>query len=906
MISTLALILSGIVAVVIAGFGPTLLLMERRAGRSRAIAIPAIGLACYIVATHFLASLHFAGGVVSIGALIILGALGLFVPRNRRLDIAEIRDSLAIFVICGIGLLLAAWPLLREGYSSYLAFGNADAAFNSGVNELMLRYGYAGHQGIYPSFWPGPTFGRVFGAGYICVLIAAVTGVDVLKLHDVVTAGMVFVVPASTFLFSLACLKASRRAALIAAAAAALSSQVCYTFYLQSFGAITFIALLPAFLAVCTEALDGLTFRQTLLAGLLFAGASFGYSAAFAVMVLMLLVLAGVALAKRQLRFKDLWWPLAIFVIVPLATYPRLMAAIFRISILESGSSRLVASLKGPEVLLSFAFALTDQYVPFFWGTTMPTLAANSIFEPPSLGYLAVFGLAALVSAFVFWSLIRPRSTVQLATRIQLTVLSLAIIYFVYRRNGYGAFKLAAWLNPLFLAFLVCSVVPGPAFSEAGKWYGRARHAALLALLCLNVGWAVELGISSLPTSTGASGKSMAGFTAYDFAGLDSLRRIAPADAPILVAIPDSVVQRWAITYLRRRNISAVPYLSLSPDEPDSAESTAAEGADAARYILTWSKSEDIVSTSIQQPVWQDAKFQVAPLDSIRDLLMIGRGWYRTEHSFAGTGPWQRQFRWLRSRGEMILLNGSGQEMRLRLTIVPGYGLPSPERSISFALNGIQFDQIRTSGTANVITKPFRATAFMNRLSISLPDNAEPIPSRWALFRHWVPKDGRRLNIAVSNVSLLSAREYSAMRAPCRLDFALPDSWDALGLGGLYGDRWIAGEAHVLLQPCGDADSVLLDGLIPALPRSPPPFPLIVSVDGSTRTLAIAKPGPFSVWVPLPEGPSQNRPYEITVRTPRTFVPSELGLGPDRRRLSLRLNVIQLQRSAPSPAGSRQ
>jgi hypothetical protein len=870
-ISTLALLLSGIIAVVIAGYGPTLLLMERRAAPSRAVAIPALGLACYIVAAHFLASLHLAGGLVSIGALIILGALGLFVPRNRRLDGTEIRDALAVFAVCSIGLLLAAWPLLREGYSSYLAFGNADAAFNSGVNELMLRYGYASHQGTYPLFWPGPTFGRVFGAGYICVLIAAVTGVDILRLHDVVAAGMVFVVPASTFLFSLTCLKASRKAALMAAAAAALSSQVCYTFYLQSFGAVTFIALLPAFLAACTEASESQTFRQTLRAGLLFAGASFGYSAAFAVMVLLAVVQAGVALAKRQLRLKDLWPALVIFAVVPLAAYPGLMAAIFRISILESGSSRLVASLKGPEVLLSFAFALTEQYVPFFWGTTMPALAANSLFEPPSLGYLAALGLAALVSAFVFWRLLRPRSAVPLATRIQLTVLTLAIIYFVYRRNGYGAFKLAAWLNPLFLAFLVCSIVPNTAISAADKWYGRCRYALLLALVCLNVGWAVELGISSLPTSTGASGKSMAGFTAHDFEGLDSLRKIVPGDAPILVAIPDSVVQRWAITYLRRRNISAVPYLSLSPDELDSAESTAAEGADAARYILTWSKSEDVVSTSIQQPVWQNAKFQVAPLDLVRDLLMIGRGWYRTERTFASTGPWQHEFRWLRSYGDMILLNGSGQEMRLRLTIVSGYGLPSPERSISFALNGNQFDQIQTSGTANVITKPFRATGFMNRLSISLPNTAEPIPSRWALFRHWVPKDGRRLNIAVSNVRLLDEQEYSAIRIPCRLDFTRPDDWNSFGLNGLYGDQWIAGEAHVLLRPCGDADAVSLDGFMPALPHSPPPFPLIVSVDGAARTLAIPKAGPFSVLVPLPGSPRQDRAYEITVWT-RTLV----------------------------------
>jgi hypothetical protein len=903
-ISTLALILLGIVAVLLAGYGPTLLLLERKENRSRAVAIPVVGLACYIVATHFLASLHFAGGVVSLGALIALVALAFGVPRDRRLERQEIGESLAVFAICGAGLLLAAWPLLREGYASYLAFGNADAAFNLGVNEGLLRYGYGSRLSDFPSFWPNPLFAHMFGGGYICVLLAVVTGTDIFKLHDVVAASIVFVVPAAVFLFSVVCLRASRRTALIAAAGSALSSQICYTFYLQSFGALTFMALLPGFLAVFTEALDRKGFRPILCAALLFTGASFGYYAAFAVMVLLLVVQTVVALAKRTIQARELWRVAIIFAAVALLAYPALMVSIFRRSVVESGSSRLVTSLNGPEVLLSFAFALTEQYASFFWGLSIPPLAANSPFEPPSWAYLLALGLGVLLTGVVLWLIFRPRSAVRTETRMQMGILLVVVAYYFISRIGYGAFKLAGWLNPVFFAFLICGIVPTVPLSDGSKWFARCRYGLLLAMVSLNVGWAIELGRCSLSTNAGASGKSLAGFTAHDFEGLSSLGKAVPADARILVAIPDVVVQRWVLTYLKRGNVSVLPYLSFSPNEPDSSEQIAASGADSATYILTWWGPGDVISTAIEHPLWHNTKFQLAPVDSIKDFLMMGRGWYRMERIPGSTEQWQHQFRGLRSSGELILLNGSGEEKRLRLTIASSYGLPFPDRSISIALNGEKFDEIRTSGIATVITKPFRASGFLNSLSISLPDKAQPAPSRWGLIRRWVPKDGRRLNVAVANVELIGDQEYSAIRMPCRIDFTRQDDWKVPGIDGLYGDHWIAGEAHVSLQPCSVPDAVSVDGFIPMLPHSRPPFSVIVSVDGAPHIMELTKAGPFRISIPLPGTALHDWPYEIAVRAPRTFVPAELGLGTDRRRLSIKLNFIEL-RLQGAAAGER-
>lgn len=892
-ISTLSLVLLGIFAICVAGYGPTLLLLERNERRSRAAAIPVMGLVCYMVATHVVASRHFDGRVVSMAALGALAALVFAVPKSRRLDRREIQDALAVFAICGAGMLLVAWPLLREGYGSYLAYGNPDVAFSVGVNHDLLRYAYGSRISDYPQFWPDFIFANVYGSGYIGVLLSVLTGANIFKLNDVVAAGMVFIVPAAVFLFATICLGATRKAALVAAAVAACSSQISYTFCLQSIGAMNFICLLPAFLALSTEALDGGGLRQFLATSLILAGASYGYYAALPIMGALLAVGAVLAFAKKTISITSLCSMAAICAGVAFVAYPSLMTAIVRRSVFEAGSSRMVASLNGPEIMLNFAFALTEQYLTFFWGLSIPTLATNSIFAPPSVIYVLVLGLGLLFSVTLVWLILRRGIRVE--GRVQTGILAFIVAYYFVRNNAYGAFKLAGWFNPVFVAFLVCGILTAASFQTKRKWFARCAYGALLAMTVLNGGWTLALGRSSLAGNTGISGKNMAGFTAHDFEGLTELGKLIPPQERLLVAIPDAPVQRWVITYLSRRNISVVPFLSLSPEEADQAEQTAAAGADSARYILTWWKSRDIIPVAIQHPIWHNEKFQLARLDSASDLVIMGRGWYRTESIPGSAEPWQHRFRWLRTHGEMILLNGSGREMRLRLTLVSGYGQTSPERVVSFSLNGVQFDEVHVAGTANVITKPFRASGFLNRLAISVPDTTEPIPRKWGMIRRWVPQDGRRLNIAVSDAELIDDQQYSTMRLPCHLDFSRPDDWKVPGVDGLYGDRWIADEAHFALQPCGDADAVAVKGSLPGLPKSKPPFPVVVSVDGVPHTVGLTKPGPFDIAVAIPPSAHHDTPYEIAVWSERRFVPADLGIGVDRRQLSIQLDAIELR-----------
>ena len=546
--------------------------------------------------------------------------------------------------------------------------------------------------------------------------------------------------------------------------------------------------------------------------------------------------------------------------------------------------------------LLSFAFALTEQYLPFFWGLIITPLQRNS-FQPPALIFLAVLSFAALLCGLLLWLLLRRHSDIPLHVRAQVMLLVLAVAYFILRNNGYGAFKLAAWLTPLTLSILACGILPDGSDAKYSLW-NRFRYCLIAAVVVLNLLWAVRLGMASLNV-TSIAGKSMAGFSGSDFADLSVLSNSLPAEARILVAIPDAVVERWVLTFLRRSNVSTVPFLSLSAEETDAYETVAAAGGDSAQYVLTWSGSRDITAAPRTAAVWSNSKFQLVPRESVSDLLIPGRGWYAREELTQSPEPWQHRFRWLRSKGELLLLNPSGRELRLRMTVVSGAGDPTPGRVITFALNGQRFDQVDTAGITNLVTKPFRGEGFVNHLTLSLPDGAQPIPRQWAMLRRWVPKDRRRLNVAVANVELITEDEYRRTEFPCSLDLSRADAWNTPGLGGIFGDQWIAGKAHVLLAPCGESDAVTVQGSTLETAGQQLPVPIEVSVDGVVQTIEASKPGPFHIAVPLPAGFQKTGRHEILVGSPAGSVAVHSG-GPDPRSLSIRLDKIEIRRKAAS------
>ncbi len=919
---TLVLVLITLGIIFGAGYAPTLWLLERDAKPSRLVAIPVVGLATYIVVAHLFASQGFTGRTTS---WICAGAIAvslLSVPRDRRLSRQEIVQGLVPLGVCLAGLLLGAWPLLYQGYNSYFGFGNADAAFTLAAFEDLRDYGYQTGVTGSVTFWPNAQFAHLFGAGFLALQVAQLTGVSLLKLHDVVSSGLLFAAPASVFLFCTLVLKAERRWAILAMIVSASGCLVGYTFYLQSLGALTLMALLPAALALWSAALESGRRRLMLLSALLCTGACFGYYASLPLLAMLLGSAALTALAKGTTTWRTVSRATLVVAVLMLAAFPSLTLATVRRAIAEATSSRLQTSLTGQEVLLSFAFALTEELLPFFWGLSVPPLAWGSPMAPSEIGFWVVLGLAALLFAFLIASLIRP--VLPVAVRVQAGLSLAALLYLLLRDNAYGVFKFAAWINPLMFSCLVIGVVFLLRKPQNCGWSWKACW-VLAPLIAFNVFWTLRLGAGCLEDSR-LAGKSMAGFKAGDFDALRSLSEAVGPDARILVAVPDPIVQRWAITYLRRRNLAAVPYLSFSPEEADPSEAVAAAGAERASYLLTWSAPNyDVTAFRETQPIWRNDKFQLVPMDAVRDFIVLGKGWYRLEGYSNSPFFWQRRFRWLRSNGEILLLKPSAQRLRLRLTVVAGYGRKEPDRVITLWVNGEKADEVAISGVGAFVSRPFQARGFLTRLRLSLPDNAQPEPKPWGLFNRWVPKDSRRLNLAVSRIEVVTEHEYQKLAPPCRLDLSDARAWEAPYLTGVYADRWIAGETRVLLRRCSEAEAIAVSGFLPGVPGAPVPLQLEMWVNGThLEPQEVNRAGSFLVRFPLPPALRSAPNYEIRLRPSRSFVPGsgdsrplsvlleriEAPSGatagvPDRRRSEGKLRCPSARSSNPASAGSR-
>ncbi len=149
------------------------------------------------------------------------------------------------------------------------------------------------------------------------------------------------------------------------------------------------------------------------------------------------------------------------------------------------------------------------------------------------------------------------------------------------------------------------------------------------------------------------------------------------------------------------------------------------------------------------------------------------------------------------------------------------------------------------------------------------------------------------MNLVVLRVDLLDEREYQTLRLPCSINLANPDAWRTPTLNGVYTDRWIANQAHVKLESCGEADSVSIQGFAPSLSATEPAIPVTVGIDGAEQTVRLDRPGQFTISIALPRTFKKGSRHDISVGSPRTFVPVELRLGPDRRRLSVLLNVVE-------------
>jgi hypothetical protein len=364
------------------------------------------------------------------------------------------------------------------------------------------------------------------------------------------------------------------------------------------------------------------------------------------------------------------------------------------------------------------------------------------------------------------------------------------------------------------------------------------------------------------------------------------------------MALPDSVLQRWAVPFLRSRQLQFVPVVDLRVE--DSTSGAAQERLrDAANrlsnaYLL---RAEDITARDGSagcSPVWSSGGFELVDTRVCKNVLALGSGWYRMERNPRASVQWQRQFRWMRKRGELLLFHPSAAALRLQFTAVAGYGNPSPDRTIRLFVNGEPFDEIRVSGYARVVTKPFVAPQPWARMEFEIQERAAPLPRALALWNGWIPSDPRLLNVAFHDIGVIG--EEAEAPARTEVDFHSQDEFSSVDMNGVYADRWMGSQASIELSIPAGASRLELQGMVPGVSGFSFPYAIRAFADGAPLGEVRVGSGAFHVRFPLNRwkwsAGRAARNAHVVIQTQATFIGRKLGVSPDQRPLSIRLDRI--------------
>ena len=209
--------------------------------------------------------------------------------------------------------------------------------------------------------------------------------------------------------------------------------------------------------------------------------------------------------------------------------------------------------------------------------------------------------------------------------------------------------------------------------------------------------------------------------------------------------------------------------------------------------------------------------------------------------------------------------------------------------------------EVAGRGAAHVISPPLLPQQIAGRSFLALDMGMDGLPfpdERSGLMRLYgsaIHVDPRRLVAFARDISLLSEQDYARLSPPTSLtsfprDLAHPD----LEYSGIYEDGWTSERASFTLTQPSSATSLLLRG---AVPNITPNFQtqLTVSLDGrpiARRTLA---PGPFELRLPV--SPDLRTPKRRRVEL-RFAAPQRLA-APDRRLVTILLSSIGFTATKP-------
>lgn len=147
-----------------------------------------------------------------------------------------------------------------------------------------------------------------------------------------------------------------------------------------------------------------------------------------------------------------------------------------------------------------------------------------------------------------------------------------------------------------------------------------------------------------------------------------------------------------------------------------------------------------------------------------------------------------------------------------------------------------------------------------------------------------------RARAPLFSVATLGERTLEVFERARRTPPSLPNGASAaIGVDGVYGDRWMGRHGTLALR--GSLVSVEVQGELPQLSPLIPQELVVRVTGGPPQVVVLGQPGPFSFTVGL--GPVASDFWEVSLVPRRTFRPDRHGRSTDSRELSLQLSLVR-------------
>lgn len=900
------LLLPGILALLFAfGIAPVLMLYGRPDGALRPVLALFFGLTSAVISFYALLATELPGHQLGTVLLVLLPALSACVLVRRRFTMGELRAASVPLALSLFAVGVVCWPLIVAGWQAYIGVGNPDAAYFAGFLRMFGDHAIEMPRTPVNDYWRGIDPGGFSGMFGVAYAASSLFGVPAGAMFATMCAIAVAFLPLSLWLLCRHGLGVDARGSAIVSALGCFSSLIALAFHLQSLGTLLAATLTPAVLALALVWLRTARWQDALACGCVGAAIWYCYpqGTPFTAFVLAGAV-AGDTIERRRIRWRTL---LTMFSVagaaVLLGWVPYTISAIH--TVISYAGSREVLD----ELQMTFAPTLTERGLPFVLGLANPMRNTPAYLGGDDIGTSLLAGIAIVMCAVLVLLVWRTRSGFSIAFSAAVLGGAAFLLIWWVRFTPYGVFKAAQWLHPL-----IAVVVILPAVSLRPARFGRIAAVFIACVFAgLNAADGLRGGWESLPDVPGAM-DNVGALTLQDFRELERL----PPAGPVAIAGADRALMYWMRAFLgppanpmQRGHMRLSSYhswhrdYSMLTDDPSFAihDSTPVDmpracldsrgldlggrpAVDCAAMppkavVAPRDPNRDIATLS-GNAIWSGRKF--ALLTGVRDSIMAGRGWYRPEGNPRATS-WDRgPFRWLRKRGELLVLFPSGEPHVLRVAAAAGYGNASPERNIALFLNGREIDQLRVSAFGVAVSKPFVAPGPVSQLELLIREDAKAVPRGRGWWHSWVPRDPRALNLAVTSVQWLPAD--AVHDAPTSLRFDDATTYGSADIDGVFADGWMGREARFMLQR--QTGSVLqVRGFLPR--ELPVPARLEVSADGVAQPpLIVRTAGSFSVSFRLRDVPQSPGPVELVIRAPGARRLS----AADPRQLSVRLLEI--------------